>query len=57
MRNPTVYLKMRVLGAIDVAEGSSIQTRIKVVSQMTFTDEDGQRSPGLRHGMSLSLDN
>jgi putative transposase len=41
MRNPTVYLKMRVLGAIDMAEGSSIQARIKVVSQMTFTDEDG----------------
>lgn len=41
MRNPTVYLKMRVLGAIDMAEGSSIQARIKAVSQMTFTDEDG----------------
>lgn len=41
MRNPTVYLKMRVLGAIDMAEGSSIQARIRAVSQMTFTDEDG----------------
>ena len=41
MRNPTVYLKMRVLGAIDMAEGSSIQSRIRAVSQMTFTDEDG----------------
>src|SRR3974390_1568403 len=41
MRNPTVYLKMRVLGAIDMAEGNSIQTRIRAVSQMTFTDEDG----------------
>jgi len=42
MRNPTVYLKMRVLGAIDMAEGNSIQARIRAVSQMTFTDEDGQ---------------
>ena len=41
MRNPTVYLKMRVLGAIDMAEGNSIQARIRAVSQMTFTDEDG----------------
>jgi putative transposase len=41
MRNPTVYLKMRVLGAIDMAEGNSIEARIRTVSQMTFTDEDG----------------
>lgn len=41
MRNPTVYLKMRVLGAIDMAEGNSIAARIKAVSQMTFTDEEG----------------
>jgi transposase InsO family protein len=41
MKNPTPYLKMRVLGAIDMAEGNSIQARIKAVSQMSFTDEDG----------------
>lgn len=41
MRNPTAYLKMRVLGAIDMAEGNCIQARIRAVSQMTFTDEDG----------------
>src|SRR5919108_3015669 len=41
MRNPTAYLKMRVLGAIDMAEGHSIQARIRAVSQMTFTDEEG----------------
>lgn len=41
MRNPTVYLKMRVLGAIDMAEGDTERARIKTVSQMTFTDEDG----------------
>jgi len=41
MRNPTVYLKMRVLGAIDMAPGNTILARIVAVSQMTFTDEDG----------------
>lgn len=41
MRNPTAYLKMRVLGAIDMAEGHCIQARIRAVSQMTFTDEEG----------------
>jgi len=41
MRNPTPYLKMRVLGAIDMAEGNTIAARIKAVSQMTFTDEEG----------------
>ena len=43
MKNPTPYLKMRVLGAIDMAEGNSIQARIQAVSQMTFTDEEGHR--------------
>jgi transposase InsO family protein len=32
---------MRVLGAIDMAEGKTIQARIKTVSRMTFTDEEG----------------
>jgi hypothetical protein len=32
---------MRVLGAIDMAEGNTIAARIKAVSQMSFTDEDG----------------
>jgi len=41
MRNSTVYLKMRVLGAIDMAEGKSIVQRIRNVSKTTFTDEDG----------------
>lgn len=42
MRNPTAYLKMRVLGAIDMAEGKTIRDRIKAVSQMAFTDEEGR---------------
>jgi putative transposase len=41
MRNPTAYLKMRVLGAVDMAEGDTERKRIQAVSQMTFTDEDG----------------
>lgn len=41
MRNPTAYLKMRVLGAVDMAEGKTERARIQAVSQMTFTDEDG----------------
>ena len=41
MRNPTIYLKMRVLGAIDMAPGNTIHARIAAVSQMIFTDEDG----------------
>lgn len=41
MKNPTAYLKMRVLGAIDMAPGNSIQARVKSVSQMSFTDEQG----------------
>jgi putative transposase len=41
MRNPTTYLKMRVLGAVDMAEGATERARIQAVSQMIFTDEDG----------------
>ena len=41
VRNPTPYLKMRVLGAIDMAPGDTIVARIRAVSQMSFTDEDG----------------
>jgi transposase InsO family protein len=41
MRNPTAYLKMRVLGAVDMAEGTTERSRIQAVSQMHFTDEEG----------------
>ena len=41
MRNSTTYLKMRVLGAIDMAESKIIRARIKAVSRMMFTDEEG----------------
>lgn len=42
MRHSSPYLKMRVLGAIDMAEGPSRQQRIRRVAEMTFVDEDGQ---------------
>jgi len=41
MKNPSSYLKMRVLGAIDLAEGKTLQKRLQRVSEMIFTDEDG----------------
>jgi len=41
MKNPTPYLKMRVLGAIETAPGTSRRARIEYVSKLPFTDEDG----------------
>ncbi|MBC8010673.1 MAG: transposase, partial [Burkholderiales bacterium] len=41
MKNPSPYLKMRVLGAIDMAEGASLRARTKAAAALTFTDEDG----------------
>lgn len=41
MKNPTAYLKMRVLGAIDFAVGKSIVERIKRVAETIFVDEQG----------------
>jgi transposase InsO family protein len=41
MKNPSLYLKMRVLGAIDIAPGSTIVERIKNTANAVFLDEDG----------------
>jgi len=41
MKHPSSYLKMRVLGAIDLAPGATIRDRIRKVSESVFTDEDG----------------
>jgi transposase InsO family protein len=41
MKTPSVYLKMRVLGAIDYAQGKSIRDRIKKVAELSFIDEEG----------------
>lgn len=41
MKQPSAYLKMRVLGAIEFAEGKTSGQRIKNAAKLTFTDEDG----------------
>lgn len=42
MKRVSNYLKMRVLGALEYAEGDSNTARYKAVSQMVFQDEEGQ---------------
>lgn len=39
MKNPSLYLKLRVLSAIDFAEGNNLKERYQKVSSMIFTDE------------------
>jgi putative transposase len=41
MKLPSIYLKMRVLGAIDTALGRTRNERIHSVAAMTFLDEEG----------------
>jgi putative transposase len=41
MKQPSVYLKMRVLGAVDTVEGKTRHQRIHNVAAMTFLDEEG----------------
>jgi transposase InsO family protein len=41
MKILSIYLKMRVLGAIDSAPGKSIRDRIKEVSKLEFLDDEG----------------
>ena len=41
MKQPSAYLKMRILGAIDTAEGKTHQERIRNVASLSFTDEEG----------------
>jgi hypothetical protein len=41
MKQPSVYLKMRVLGAVDTALGRTRHERIHNVAAMTFLDEEG----------------
>ena len=42
MKNPTPYLKMRVIGAIEFAIGKTIQERCQDVAHTSFVDEEGQ---------------
>ena len=41
MKQPSVYLKMRVLGAIDTVAGRTRHERMHHVAAMTFVDDDG----------------
>lgn len=41
MKQPSVYLKMRVLGAVDTVAGHTRHERIHHVAALTFLDEDG----------------
>ena len=41
MKQPPVYLKMRVLGAVDTVAGRTRHERIHAVAALTFLDEDG----------------
>src|SRR5271154_2715994 len=41
MKQPSVYLKMRVLGAVDTALGRTRHERVHNVAAMTFLDEEG----------------
>ena len=43
MKQPSVYLKMRVLGAIDTVQGKTRHERIHNVAGMTFLDEEGNQ--------------
>jgi len=40
MKQPSAYLKMRILGAIDTVEGKTHGEKIKNVAGLIFTDED-----------------
>jgi putative transposase len=42
MKNPTIHLKMRILGTVDFAQGENLRERIKHTASLPFTDEDGQ---------------
>ena len=41
MKQPSVYLKMRVLGAVDTVAGRTREERIHNVAAMIFLDEEG----------------
>ncbi len=43
MKNPSIYLKMKVLGAIDIAPGRTRDERVRNVAEMTFLDEEGNQ--------------
>jgi len=42
VKRPSIYLKMKVLGAIEVVQGKTRHERIHNVAKMTFLDEEGE---------------
>ena len=47
MKQPSIYLKMKVLGAIDVAPGRTRDERVRNVAAMTFLDEEANQYPDI----------
>lgn len=43
MKQPSIYTKLKVLGAIDVVEGRTRDERMKKVSEMVFLSEEGEQ--------------
>ena len=43
MKRPSVYLKMKVLGAIDIAPGKTQDERVRNVAATIFLDEEGDQ--------------
>ena len=43
MKRPSIYVKMKVLGAIDIAPGKTRDQRVHNVAAMTFLDEEGNQ--------------
>ena len=43
MKRPSIYLKMQVLGAIDIAPGKTRDERVRNVAAMIFQDEQGRK--------------
>ncbi len=41
MKRVSIYLKLRVLGAVETTEGNTIKSRIRQVAKRTFHDEEG----------------
>jgi len=43
VKRPSIYLKMKVLGAIDIAPGKTRDERVRNVAAMTFLDEEANQ--------------
>ena len=42
-KNPTAYLKMRILGAVESSTGKTLRERFAKVAKLFFEDEDGNK--------------